>query len=224
MNEAPLGWAGRLMDWLRFATNLVLVNVLFAAGTLAGLVLLGAFPAAVAATTVLSRLRAGESGHVVRDFVAVYRSRFRHANLVGSVFWLAALVLGLNLLTATVPSGAQASPVHAVLLLLSALAGTAALLATITAVTLCGRYRDSVRSIWRTAFVLPLVSPGMTLSLLATAGAAVVVFSALPVLLPLVGASLPLLLSGWLVGRRLAALGTADPASNHPVISPNPTR
>ena len=52
MNDAPLGWAGRLMDWLRFATRLVLVNVLFVVGALAGLLVLGVFPAAVAATIV----------------------------------------------------------------------------------------------------------------------------------------------------------------------------
>ena len=57
MNDVPLGWAGRVMEWLGFATRLVLVNVLFVAGTLAGLVLFGLFPAAVAATTVLARLR-----------------------------------------------------------------------------------------------------------------------------------------------------------------------
>jgi uncharacterized membrane protein YesL len=81
----------------------------------------------------------------------------------------------------------------------------------VTAVALCSRYRDSVTSVWRTALVLPLVSPLMSLSMLATLTAAVVIFSALPVLLPLAGASLPLMLSGRLVGRRLAVLETADP-------------
>ena len=59
MTDVPLGWAGRVMQWLGFATRLVLVNVLFVAGTLGGLVLFGLFPAAVAATTVLARLRLG---------------------------------------------------------------------------------------------------------------------------------------------------------------------
>ncbi len=54
MNDNPLGWAGRLMEWLQFGTRLVLVNMLFVAGALAGLVLFGLFPAAVAATTVLA--------------------------------------------------------------------------------------------------------------------------------------------------------------------------
>ena len=219
MNDVPLGWAGRVMQWLGFATRLVLVNVLFVAGTLAGLVLFGLFPAAVAATTVLGRLRLGDtdddsrSGHVVRDFVTVYRSQFWHTNRMGSIFWLAGVVLCLNVLTVIGPTAA-ASPVHAVLLVLAAVAGLGTLAAAATAVALCSRYRDSVAGIWRTAFVLPLVSPLMTLSLLATWAAAVVVFSALPVLVPLVGASLPLLLSGWLVGRRLAVLEAGDAAES----------
>ena len=227
MSDVPLGWAGRVMQWLGFGTRLVLVNVLFVAGTLGGLVLFGLFPAAVAATTVLARLRLGDAGddsagdHVVRDFIKVYRAQFWHANRVGSIFWLAGVVLFLNVLTVA-GTTAPASPVHAVLLVLAALAGLGTLAAAAAAVALSSRYRDSVVSTWRTAFVLPLVSPVMSLSLLATLVAAVVVFSALPVLVPLVGASLPLLLSGWVVGRRLAALETAEPASNHPVISLQP--
>jgi uncharacterized membrane protein YesL len=220
MNDVPLGWAGRVMQWLAFATRLVLVNVLFVAGTLAGLMVFGLFPAAVAATTVLGRLRLGgtdadsQGGHVVRDFVTVYRSQFWHTNRVGSIFWLAGVVLYLNVLTAgpaTASAGADGTLlVHAVLLVLAALAGLATLAAAATSVALCSRYRDSVTSVWRTALVLPLVSPLMSLSLLATLTAAVVVFSAVPVLVPLVGVSLPLLLSGWLVGRRLAAFEAAE--------------
>jgi uncharacterized membrane protein YesL len=176
-------------------------------------VLFGLFPAAVAATTVLGRLRLGSAvdgagENVVRDFVRVYRSQFWHTNRVGSLFWLAGVVLYLNVLTAGTTAG---SPVHAFLLMLAAVAGLGTLAAAVTAVALCSRYRDSVTSVWRTALVLPLVSPLMSLSMLATLTAAVVIFSALPVLLPLAGASLPLMLSGRLVGRRLAVLETADP-------------
>ncbi|WP_066288316.1 YesL family protein [Arthrobacter sp. B6] len=224
MNDAPMGWAGRLMQWLGFATRLVLVNVLFVVGALAGLVLFGLFPAAVAAITVLGRLRLGDAGeHVVRDFARVYRSRFWQANRAGGIFWVAGVVLFLNMLTVWAPSGgAVSSPVQAVLLVLAVAAGLGTLAAAATAVALCSRYGDPAASTWRTAFVLPLVSPLMSLSLLATLAAAVVVFSVLPVLVPLVGASLPLLLSGWLVERRLAVLeasqaaGPAAPADATP--------
>ena len=60
--------------------------------------------------------------------------------------------------------------------------------------------------------MLPLVSPAMSLSLLATLAAAAVVFSGMTVLVPLIGASVPLLISGWLVGHRLARLEVAGPS------------
>jgi uncharacterized membrane protein YesL len=203
------------MEWLAFATRLVLVNVLFGAGTLAGLVVFGMFPAAVAATTVLARLRTGAAGeHLVRDFVTVYRSQFWHVNRVGSIFWLAGVVLFLNFLTGLVPAGTPelSSPVPSVLLVIAALAGLGTMAAAATAVAVCSRYRDSVIRTWRTAFVLPLVSPVMTLSLLISLVAFAVIFSGIGVLVPLVGASVPLLLSGWLVGHRLAGLEAAEPA------------
>jgi uncharacterized membrane protein YesL len=216
VNESPLGWAGRIMEWLGFATRLVLVNVLFVAGTLAGLVLFGLFPAAVAATTVLARLRSGAAGeHLVRDFVTVYRSQFWHVNRVGSIFWLAGVVLFLNFLTTLGPAGAAmlSSPVYAALLLLAAVAGVGIVMAAATAVAVCSRYRASVTRTWRTAFILPLVFPVMGLSLLVSLVALAVVFSGMTVLLPLVGASVPLLVSGWLVGRRLESHATAEPAT-----------
>ncbi|GAA3402816.1 YesL family protein [Pseudarthrobacter polychromogenes] len=214
MTDAPLGWAGRLMDWLRFSTRLVLVNVLFVAGALAGLVVLGVFPAAVAATTVLGRLRNGSAGDsLVRDFITAYRFQFRHANRVGSAFWIAGVVLVLDFASLLGPAGtAMPAPVHAVLLALSTAAAGVTVAAAATAVGLCSRYRDSVARTWRTALMLPLVSPAMSLSLLATLAAAAVVFSGMTALVPLIGASVPLLISGWLVGHRLAGLEAAGPA------------
>jgi uncharacterized membrane protein YesL len=213
MNDLPMGWAGRLMGWLRFSTALVLVNVLFVAGTLAGLVVLGLFPAAVAASTVLGRLRDGSAGdHVVRDFVTACRYQFRHANLVGAAFWTAGVVLVLNVGTLLGPAGTAMPPLmRAVLLVLSAVVAAVTIAAAATAVSICARYRDTVSRTWRAAFMLPLISPVMGLSLLATLAAATVIFSGMTVLVPLVGASLPLLLSGWLVGRRLGGLEPASP-------------
>lgn len=219
MNEEALGWAGRLMRWLDFAVNLVLINLLFVAGVLAGGVVAGLFPSAVAASTMLARLRTGTLGeHPIRDFITAYRSQFLHANKVGSIFWIAAAILmlnGLSLVSAASlpsatpgPTAAQSasSPVRAVLLVLSGVAGAATLAAAGTAVDVCTRYRDTVSRTWRLAFMLPLASPLLGLSLIASYVALAVVFAGMNVLVPLIGASLPLLLSGWLVGRHLSAL------------------
>jgi uncharacterized membrane protein YesL len=219
MNEEALGWAGRLMRWLDFAVNLVLINLLFVAGVLAGGVVPGLFPSAVAASTMLARLRTGTLGEQpIRDFITAYRSQFLHANKVGSIFWVSAAILmlnGLSLLSAASvqpatldPAAAQSasSPVRAVLLVLSGVAGAATLAAAGTAVDVCTRYRDTVFRTWRLAFILPLASPVLGLSLIASYVALAIAFAGIHVLVPLIGASLPLLLSGWLIGRHMSAL------------------
>jgi uncharacterized membrane protein YesL len=212
-----IGWADRLMQWLRFGMHLILVNLLFVAGALAGGVVFGLFPAAVAASSVLARLRAGGGGELlVQDFVAAYRARFFHANAVGGLFWAAGIVLALNL-TSFLGTPAGASPAvdpllaAAVAALVSAV-GLWILLAAACAVTACASYRDTVMQTWRYAFVLPLVSPLMSLALLGSLGAASVLFAEFDVLIPLLGASLPLFVVGWLVEHRMAVLARRSAA------------
>ena len=204
------GWAERLMQWLAFAVRLVVINLLFLAGTIAGLGVLGLFPAACAATVLLNRLRAGTTdGNPARDFITVYRRQFLHLNKVGSIFWAGAVLAVLNFLSFSAPGVSPLSspslPGTVLLLLFAAvcLIGTAA---AFNAVVICARYRDTVFHTWRLAIVLPLASPAAGLGVLVTLAAAGVVFFSAPILVPLVGASLPLLLTGWLINRRLAEL------------------
>ncbi|WP_341393071.1 YesL family protein [Arthrobacter sp. G119Y2] len=205
-----LGWAERLMQWLAFGMRLVLINVLFLAGTIAGLGVLGLFPAAAAASALLARLRAGTAeDRLVRDFVAVYRRQFVHMNRVGSIFWAAAVLAVLNILSFSTPGISPLSgpsPAGAVLFSLFAAVCLIALAAAFTAVSICVRYRDTVLRTWRLALVLPIASPVAGLGVLLTLAAAGSVFTAVPVLIPLAGASLPLLLTGWLLDRRLGEL------------------
>ncbi|MBT2513813.1 YesL family protein [Arthrobacter sp. ISL-30] len=217
MDVNGTGWADRLMQWLRFGTHLILVNLLFVAGALAGAVVFGLFPAAVAASTVLARLRAGGGGEqLVQDFVAAYRARFLHANAVGGLFWAAGIVWALNL-TSLMPmaggaSPAADSPLAAAIPALVSVVGLWTVLAAACAVTACARYRDTVMQTWRYAFVLPLASPVMSLALLASLGAASVLFAEFDVLIPLFGASLPLFVADWLVEHRMAVLARKSAA------------
>ena len=97
MYDHEMGWAGRVMGWLRGLTDLVLVNILFIVGTLTGLLVLGFFPAAAAASHVLAGMRAGRKDtSVVKEFVLEYRAQFWRANLVGVPFWAVALLLWLD--------------------------------------------------------------------------------------------------------------------------------
>ncbi|KRF03998.1 hypothetical protein ASH00_15200 [Arthrobacter sp. Soil782] len=197
------GWAGRLMDWLRFVLQLVLLNLLFLTGALAGLGILGIFPSAVATTALLARLRAGDPGdRLISDFVTAYRAQFLHANKVGSLFALAGLLAVLNAATLAQAEGGMQVVLSALAVVVSgALAVSAG-----AAVVMCSRYRDTVRRTWRSALVLPLASPVMTLSWLVTMAGVAVLFTGVSALLPLVGASLPLLVSGLLIGHRLDTL------------------
>lgn len=209
-NETP-GWAGRLMDWLRFLMQLVLLNLLFLAGTLTGLALFGIFPSAVAVTVLLARLRAGDPGErLVSDFVTAYRAQFLHANKVGSLFTLVGLLAVLN---AAALAGA-ATGIELALSGLAVVVSGALAVSAGAAVVLCSRYRDTVRSTWRWALVLPLASPGMALAWLVSIGGIALLLSGVSALLPLMGASLPLLASGLVIGHRLDVLTPKNLALN----------
>lgn len=202
-----LGWAARLMEWLRFGMHLVLLNLLFLAGTLAGLGIFGVFPSAVATTVLLARLRAGNSGdHLISDFVTAYRAQFVHANRVGSLFALAGLLAVLN--AASFPNAA--TDVQLALSALAVVVSAALAVSAGAAVVICSRHRDTVRRTWRYALVLPLASPVMTLTWLVSMAGIAVLLSGVSALLPLVGASLPLLASGVVIGHRLDTLAQND--------------
>ena len=212
MDDYSIGWAGKVMHWLRFAIALVVINLLFIAGTLAGLIVLGVFPAATAAAILLGRLRAGQpSDRLVRDFITAYHAQFWHLAVVAIPFQLAAVLVFLDLV-AFQTAAVAGSPVSAVLLVLLVVVSVATLLAAFSAITICTRYRDSARSIWRYAFVLSFVSPLLSLSLILGLGALTLALFQFGVLMPLIGASAPLFVAGWLIDHRLAALDATHPA------------
>lgn len=208
------GWAGRVMSWLRVVAALIVVNLLFVAGTLVGLVVLGVAPAALAATACLTLLRDGafapdgraETG-LVRTFVLTYRARFWRANLLGVPFGAVMVLLALD--TAVLP--ALGGPVAAALVVFTWVVGAAALLAFVAALTVEVRYDETAGAVLRYAAVLPFASPVMSLALLATLSVIGVALSLLPMLIPLVGCAVVLFVAGWFVDHRLAALDPDHP-------------
>ena len=212
MDDYAIGWAGKAMQWLRFAIALVVINLLFVAGSIAGLLVLGVFPAATAAAILLGRLRAGQpSDRLVRDFITAYRAQFWHLAVVAIPFWAAGVLIFLDLV-AFQTAALAGSAVSAVLLVLLVVVSVGTLLAAFSAITICTRYRDSARSIWRYAFVLPFVSPLMSVSLILAVGVFTLAVFQFGVLIPLVGASGVLFLAGWIIDHRLAALDATHPA------------
>lgn len=201
------GWAGRVMTWLRAVSALVVVNLLFVAGTVLGLVVGGIMPAAAASAVCLTRLRDGQGAGLVRLFIVEYRARFVRANLLGLPFAAVALLLAAD--TAVLPL--LPGSASAMLAVFTWVVGAYALIVLAAALAIDVRYRDRLGATLRFAATLPLASPVMTLALAATLGVIGASLLALPMLLPLIGVSAPLFVAGWFVDHRLAQLDPAHP-------------
>ena len=199
------GWAGRVMVFLRVGTQLVAVNVLVVLGTLLGAVVLGAYPALAAGGGLLARLAGGApSEHLWREFWSAYRAGFRRLNLLGAPLTAGFVLLALD---ASVLAAASPGPTKAVLTVGVVVLTTYLVLALTTLVPVARRYDDvPAARTWRFVAVAPLVSPVTSLAVVAVLVVLAVTFTYVAVLLPLVGLSLPLLASGWLVDQRLTTL------------------
>ncbi|MFD4960091.1 YesL family protein [Microbacterium sp. NPDC058389] len=216
---AEYGWTGRVMAWLRIVAGLIVVNLLFVAGVIVGLVVLGLAPAALAATACLTHMRDGElETGLVRVFVRTYRAEFWRANLIGLPFGAVAVLVALD--TAVLPG--LAGPVAAALAGFTWVVGAAALLAFASALTVAVRYDEKPVAVLRYAAVLPFTSPVMSLALLGTLAVIGVAFGLLPMLVPLVGFAVVLFVAGWFVDHRLAALDPDHPRAGDRRADPVP--
>lgn len=204
--QVGLGWTGRVMQVLQAVCTLVLVNLLFVAGVVAGLGILGLMPASVAAATVLLPGDASETG-TVRRFLRAYRESFVRANLTGGPLLLAGVLLAAD--AAVLPR--LDGPVAAVLTALTTAVGLAVLLMWIVCATLLVRHRDTPVAVLRYALTIPLTSPVTGAGVLVVLVAFVVIAGVFPVVVPLIGASLPLAIAVRLIDRRLATIDARDP-------------
>lgn len=206
--QVGLGWTGRVMQVLQAVCTLVLVNLLFVAGVVAGLGILGLMPASVAAATVLLPGDASETG-TVRRFLRAYRESFVRANLTGGPLLLAGVLLAADALVLPRLDG----PLAAVLTALTTAVALAVLLMWIVCATLLVRYRDTPVAVLRYALTIPLTSPVTGVGVLVVLVAFVVIAGVFPVVVPLIGASLPLAIAVRLIDRRLATIDARDPQS-----------
>ena len=208
-DDVALGWTGRVMQWLRVITTLVLVNVLFLLGALAGLVILGTMPAAVAAASVLRRndllLGTAEDG-VLRSFWATYRAEVWRANRAGIPFWIVGVLLAADFMVLPQLTG----PISAALLVFTGALLLAAVVTFATTIALLSRYDDGAAAVLRYALVLPPTSLAMSAGVLIAVVAWAVTVSVLPVLLPLVGAAIPIAIVVRLIDVRLDRIEDAD--------------
>lgn len=202
------GWSGRVMSWLRVVAGLIVVNLLFFAGVVVGLVVLGIAPAALAATACLTAMRDGDADTgLVRLFVATYRSQFWRANLLGLPFGAVAALLAAD--TWALP--VLPAPVAAGLAGFTWVVGAIALVAFACALTVAVRYDETVGAVLRYAVVLPFTSPVMSIAMLGSLAVVATALGLLPMIVPLGGAALILFVAGWFADHRLAALDPEHP-------------
>jgi uncharacterized membrane protein YesL len=216
------GWTGTTMLWLRWAAQLVAVNILCVVGVLLGLGVLGVLPATRAAAQVLAPLTRGRpSTSLLPNFWDGYRTDFWRTNLLGLPFWAVGALTWVNLRVLRA-AAVQGDATGTVLLVPIVVAATAAgvSLAFLAAVGL--RRRDSVWATWRFVAVAPFVSPATSLCLVLSVGSFWTATLRWPVLVPLVGVSAPIFLGTWLAGRRLDRLLGDGPAEERHLDAPPP--
>ena len=125
-------------------------------------------------------------------------------NVLGAPLTAGFVLLGLD---ASVLAAASPGPTKAVLTVGVVVLTTYLVLALVTLVPVARRYDDvPAARTWRFVAVAPLVSPVTSLAVLVVLVVLAVTFTYVAVLVPLVGLSLPLLASGWLVDQRLTTL------------------
>ncbi|MBP2435737.1 YesL family protein [Microbacterium amylolyticum] len=204
------GWAEKTMAMLDVVIRLVAVNLLFIGGVLLGLVVAGIMPATTAACAVV--VRSGRDHGVFHTFTSVYRREFVRANVTGLPLGIAAVLVAFN--AVTIPG--IVGPIGAALLVFTIAAALVTIAVFAIVVTLLVRYDDRPMAVLRYGLLLALTSPLMSVAIVATVVAAAAIGMIAPVLLPLVGLSVPLMFACRVVDARLARIDAGHPAATTP--------
>ena len=204
------GWGGTVMGWLRVATQLVALNILWWLGLLAGLVVCGALPAGCAVHELARRSRRDPSMHLWRDFWRIYRESFRPAAGVGAPLVTVTLLGGVDLGILSHARGALVALLIPVIVIC-----IMCVVVACYAIPLLGATDDlGARETLRRAAGVAVASPLTTIGLVVTAAAAGAAAWCWPLLEVLVGVSLPLTAMTLLTRERLLRTGVlVDPSA-----------
>jgi uncharacterized membrane protein YesL len=195
--EDEIGWTGGVMRVLRRATRLVEINVLILLGALAGVVVLGVWPAIRAASAVLLDGDPAESPW--RPFWRAWRDGLRRANVLGAPLSVVGVALLLDSLVLAQVDGPARAALQLGLVLVGA--WTAVVLAYWPRVVL--RYDQPPLETWRFLLLSPALGPGTAVGALVVLAVFGLVSYVLPLFGLLAGFSVPLWLSGRMVDERL---------------------
>lgn len=77
-----------IIDQGDFGFNLILLNILWVAFTLLGLVIFGLFPATIALFAVIRKwILENEDTPILQEFIKRYKAEFKMANVIGILFF-----------------------------------------------------------------------------------------------------------------------------------------
>lgn len=206
------GWAATAMSWLGKLTGVVEITLCWFLGVLAGGIVLGWLPAGVAAGAVLHKLTGPEpSDRPFAEFFEVWRANLGRANAVG---WPATLAFGV--LAADLWILSRGGPAWLTVLLVLTLVVALVLVVAVgylaSLLMLPAARRMPAARLWRTALVMPIVSPAATVVWVACMALLTVVVEILPVVGVLCAPGYVILVTTWLTRRRLHQAGVApDP-------------
>ncbi len=186
------GWTGRVMAFLNYATQLVVLNFLWILGTLLGGFVLGVAPATLSLGRLVTALSLGDpSGSLWRDFWSYYFAQFWSVNKQAWVFTALAIIAGADLYAFRIAA-------------YNGIAGTGALLAPFIIVALLCvvanayfhasrlRFRDTQWATLKFAFLSPLAFLPATLAIILINIAFFMLTWQLPITAVLIGFSVPL--------------------------------
>ena len=200
------GWAGVVMAVLRVVTQLVGINLLMIAGTLAGGVVAGLAPAASAARALTARLATTDpSTSLWREFWSHWRAGFVRANLLALPFWAVGMLAVIDLWALGAADGVVRAAMGAALLVVVLYLAVALVYLPIVA----GEHTDAWAPSVRFVLLAPALFPARGFAILAVLAAVGAVYWFVPPLALLFGGALPLFLTGMLAAPAVGGAGAA---------------
>lgn len=203
-----MGWAQRVMVFLNVATQLVLINVLWLLGTLAGGVVLGVLPASVSAARLVTALFLGSPSDALwRDFWLWWQRSWASSHRRG---WPFGVVVVLSVADLWAFRVAQLNDLQTATFFLIPFLVVTALSAVAFSFFLATelRYRDTFAATWRFVLLAPLTFVGTSAAILLVLTAFMMLTWQFPLAVVLAGwvvpVALPAVMAGSSLDRRLA--------------------
>ncbi|WP_029069019.1 DUF624 domain-containing protein [Jonesia quinghaiensis] len=203
-----MNWAARVMVYLNYATSLVLLNLLWILGVLAGGIVTGILPASRSCSRLVTALFLGSpSDRVWHDFWSYYARSWKASNQRGWPFLAVAALAAADLYAFRIAqlNGLETAAFFLIPFLIVAAMTTVAF-SFYLAVEL--RYTDAFAATWRFVLLAPLTFFPTSLSILLLLTAFTMLTWQLPLIIILAGfivpVALPAVIAGSTIDRRLA--------------------